>query len=278
MVNIEELGPLEQQLVRLYAKRYGLDEASFLAELDKVPGDTLSDKLKAYAQSRRGISATGNLLTVFKERPYPQEDGSVRYRVAVMTYLPDSEKERLAKELNYPDINNVTIFTLWVGDKKLVDRLHNAPIGSKVTVTGIKVTQGDRGGVFLNARNVIPGDVDYEFLESSAATVEDIKQMAIDEGRSMIIRLQGYDIVPDPVETTTSKGQPKLRIYVGEDLQLDFVGSAVTKLKQYGDPYKAEFWAQMKDKPIYVRAIYQRDVGGMAYFTCVGRSDVVVGK
>lgn len=280
MANIEELGPLQQQLIRLYAKRYGMSEEQFLAELDKMEGETLTDKLRNYANIRRGISATGNLLTVYKEKPYPREDGTMRYRVGVMVFLPEDERNRLAQALGLSEdqkaILQTPVFSVWYSDKKLVDRLHNTPVGSKLLITGIQVSYGDRGGVFLNARNIVPQGVDYEFLDANSATPADLKDVALDDGGNIILKIFGANVIPDPVETTTSKGLPKVRVYIDDAIQLDFLGTAVTKLKQFGDPYSAEFWAQFKDKPMYVRAIYQRNVGDLMYFTCVDRSDIVV--
>lgn len=280
MVNIEELNPIEQQLIRLYARKYNMSEEQFLQEIDKLPGESLVDKLKQYANLRRGVSATGNLLTVYREQPYPRDDGTVRYRVAAMVYLPEDEQARLARALGLSDdqraILQMPIFTVWYSDKKLVERLQNTPVGSRVLISGIQLARGDRGGLFLNARNIVPQDIDYEFLDSAAATPADIKEMTIDEGRSVILKLTGANVIPDPVETTTAKGQPKVRVYVDDVIQLDISGTAFTKLKQLGDPYSAEFWAQLKDRPFYVRAIYQRHVGDLAYFTCITRSDLVV--
>lgn len=280
MTNKQELGMVEAHLVKLYAKKYNMTEEEFLAELDKMPGKTIDEKLREYANSRRGVSATGNLLTVYREQSYPRDDGTVRYRVAAMVYLTEEEQERLAKALNLADdqksILGMPIFTVWYSDKKLVDRLQASPVGSKVMISNIRVSYGDKGGVFLNAGNIIPQGVDYEFLNSVAATPSDVKSMTIDEGRSVIIKLTGSNIIPDPVETSTAKGQPKVRIYVDDTIQLDIAGTAYTKLKQEGDPNSAEFWAQLKDKPVYVRAIYQRHVGDLAYFTCISRGDLIL--
>lgn len=280
MSDIEEINPLERQILRIYARKYGMSEDSFYQELMNAPGDTFTDKLREYINLRKGVNAYANLLTVYKEQPYPREDGSVRYRLTVRVYLPEDEQNRLAAALGLSEeeksILDLPYVTMWISDKKLVDRIRNIPAGSRVLLSNISVARSDSGGVFINVKNIIDKGIDVDFLRAAALKPGDLKDQAIEEGHNVFLDLQGASIIPDPTETTTAKGDQKVRIYVDDIAQVDIIGPAFTRLKQLGDPYTAEFWQQFKDKPLFLRAVYWRDVAGFRTFTVNYKPDVII--
>ncbi len=273
------LSEFDRKLLELYAKRYNMTLDQLLQELDRMPGETLSDRLREYVNQRRGLSVEGNLVAVLKYTEYPTAEGTVRYRVPVFVDLSDEMKNYLAEQLGVDvSVFKVPIFTLWFSDKRLVDAINNIPIGNKVLVTGITVSHGDMGGTFLNARNVIDRGPDAQYLESISAKPENIKDVALEENKSIVLDLTGTDVVVDPIETTTTRGTPKVRIYISESAILDISGTAFTKVKQVvGDPYDNEKWKELlSKKKVFMRGIYQRHIADMPYFTVVSRSDVNV--
>jgi len=273
------LSEFDSRLLEMYAKRYNMTVEELLAELDKVPGETLTDKLREYVNQRRGLAVEGHLVAALKYTEYPQPEGGTRYRVPVYVDLSDEAKKFLAEQLGVDvSVFEVPIFTMWFSDKRLVDAIYNIPVGNKVFVTGISVSRGDMGGTFLNARNVIDRGPDAQYLESISAKPEHIKEIALEENKSIVIDLTGADVVVDPIETTTTKGTPKVRIYVGEHAILDISNTAFTKVKQIlGDPYDNERWKELLSrKRVFMRGIYQRHISDMPYFTVISRADVNV--
>lgn len=278
MTNNREIDPMTMNLLSIYAKMYNMSVEDLLAELDRMPGEGITDKLREYVNLRRGVSAKGYLATVYRHKEYTDDQGNVRYRVAVQVKLPDEEKQRLAEAFQLDIFHfDDPVFTIWTSDKRVVDQLNDIPIGSKVLITGIRTSTSETGTVFLNARSIIPQGVDPSFLDSISLKPEELKGQVFEESAPIFIAFPS-EVIVDPIEKVSStSGKPKVRVYLGDHAVVDFVSSAFTKVKQLlGDPYDQSKWNEfLKNRRMWVRALYQRDVGGIPYFTVVNKNSIL---
>ena len=127
-----------------------------------------------------------------------------------------------------------------------------------------------------NARNVNHFGIDFDWLEKTADTVEDLLKTAFNEGDFDYFKFDSIFAV-DPGYTVTSSGKPVVRVYLGPEgtIQLDFYGQAVDSLKRIGDPYDPTSW---EGKKLYVGATFSGESGDIRRFSVFKKSWVVVGS
>lgn len=304
---------VEQKLLKIYAQRFGFSPEELAERIAVMPGDTFIDKLKAFVDSYRegGVTVEGHLIDVLKPRDSViQRDETTLYRILFKVHLDApvhtimkqlgfdydaakrafddcmancegncdehcaahkselEELEKLVTLLEYP------LISILVRNKDMYQKFMSLPIGTRIVLRGFNVSRGSKSDAwFINAKSVYDKGIDFDYLDRESYTVDKIVDMDIQDGMFMLLKFDDIFVV-DPLYTTTSSGNPVVRVYLTDNVMLDFYGSAYTALeKKLGDPHDSSAW---QDKTFYVGAVYSDTVSDIKRFAVFSSNRVVV--